>query len=403
MKKLLVCLCLFLSIFAINSCGQKLENPSEKQEDSSTELNQNNEEKGVEIEQEKNQEENADAVTNEENSEEQSADMSGYKYLLYSKSNLEIPLLGFNIPDSYAVMESHESGKSYKGNIQPSSYNIFLIKDEKYITFCASVDEEDILEDQYFVYLDSDSKYPAEFQEEVETKWGTARLYFVTEESSYVDEYTSPVSYSEVAIIHISNSVVMFRIFVDGNTYTGEMAQLLPLMTNEETASDNNEMIDNQTVIGDDWDYIIYDTENPNDPKAVLGFRNVDEWEYREGSDRLSSGNRTYFHEYQIQQDLKIIHVETRPELYDLYFKSGVTGSGLKITNMEEAGKMEIAAGTGTLYAIEVQYDDNNTQKEAVGVIRNNGSDVFIEYANYFNVEDPVQELQELLPLFFGE
>lgn len=337
--------------------------------------------------------------------------LTGYEYSLYSYINDGEPIIGFNIPIEYSI-SGHGTSKHFDSrhpylhqfSTGSSIKNTYMFLDINSIGYEVTEDNTLVCTSDYEDYI-TPYTTTIEDQGEIETEFGTAKLYFGTKTQG-----NSATQYREIALLQIENEVIKVELSFAGKekSYTGKIEELLPklLTPNSEntfqiysTELDNVEK--NHLTVDDNYAHIYYQdgshNPNPGTPKgtAVIGMNDIDGWD-NFGGTFFVSGDQSK--SIEISTDI----ADNHSLLFNLYFEDSrvwMEDIGI-ITDKQQIGEMETPFGTALLYYIKIESPEGKNYEHEVALLNNQDTNIVIVYTDYKRTYDGEYDgvLEGLLP-----
>lgn len=296
--------------------------------------------------------------------------LDNYDYYLYDRpsswsSDYIIPIvMGFNYP--------YKADDYSDGGIYPDRY---LFKSDIYGGLIISLEE----------YIPTEND---ELKTEIETPYGTAKIYWCVESSDEVaclssDEYDFKISWFKYG----------------AENYSGTLEKILPtILTPIESSSiSQHEVASSNITVEQNYDAYIYHSINE---APTIGFNELDGWNLSMSSQPPVEGVSSAYSFY------KADNYETGDSILitsDDYIYKYVS-SGRNLCEIIETEDIETPFGIAKLFYIK-RTDTSEPIEEEIAVINNNGHIVTINlWNNNQNSYDGIYDykLKEILPLLFN-
>lgn len=341
---------------------------------------------------------------------------NGYDYLLYYDSEInegtrDYPvILGFNYP--------YKADSIINSTFAPSRYNF----DTKYTEVIDSVpyraaDYFTITSEQYEITSDNKLIYAApnftgeqddtdvEEKGEVETPYGTAKVYFAkTHEEGFDDRC------KEVALLNTGDYTVTLIWGSSGDLeeYSGTLETLIPLVFSPIEISDDQKIqIDENSISADESYSVLMKTGSYGNKVTVFGFNPIPESENwyvsstvtdAEGSSekfQMDDQNRSSESDWGKQHGSVIVTYD--PAYYNYFF------GGRGMVTMDEKASVETPFGTAKIF-YATRQETVSPESEEVAVINNLGTNIIIDYCPYDSISDGTYrgKLEEIIPKLFN-
>ncbi len=341
---------------------------------------------------------------------------NGYDYLLYYDSEInegtrDYPvILGFNYP--------YKADSIINSTFAPSRYNF----DTKYTEVIDSVpyraaDYFTITSEQYEITSDNKLIYAApilpenrndtdvEEKGEVETPYGTAKVYFAkTHEEGFDDRC------KEVALLNTGDYTVTLIWGSSGDLeeYSGTLETLIPLVFSPIEVSDDQKIqIDENSISADESYSVLMKTGFYGNKVTVFGFNPIPESENwyvsstvtdAEGSSekfQMDDQNRSSESDWGKQHGSVIVTYD--PAYFNYFF------GGRGMVTMDEKASVETPFGTAKIF-YATRQETVSPESEEVAVINNLGTNIIIDYCPYDSISDGTYrgKLEEIIPKLFN-
>lgn len=341
---------------------------------------------------------------------------NGYDYLLYYDSEInegtrDYPvILGFNYP--------YKADSIINSTFAPSRYNF----DTKYTEVIDSVpyraaDYFTITSEQYEITSDNKLIYAApnftgeqddtdvEEKGEVETPYGTAKVYFAkTHEEGFDDRC------KEVALLNTGDYTVTLIWGSSGDLeeYSGTLETLIPLVFSPIEISDDQKIqIDENSISADESYSVLIKTGSYGNKVTVFGFNPIPESENwyvsstvtdAEGSSekfQMDDQNRSSESDWGKQHGSVIVTYD--PAYFNYFF------GGRGMVTMDEKASVETPFGTAKIF-YATRQETVSPESEEVAVINNLGTNIIIDYCPYDSISDGTYrgKLEEIIPKLFN-
>jgi|GEM_PF-2570355 lipoprotein len=341
---------------------------------------------------------------------------NGYDYLLYYDSEInegtrDYPvILGFNYP--------YKADSIINSTFAPSRYNF----DTKYTEVIDSVpyraaDYFTITSEQYEITSDNKLIYAApnftreqddtdvEEKGEVETPYGTAKVYFAkTHEEGFDDRC------KEVALLNTGDYTVTLIWGSSGDLeeYSGTLETLIPLVFSPIEVSDDQKIqIDENSISADESYSVLMKTGSYGNKVTVFGFNPIPESENwyvsstvtdAEGSSekfQMDDQNRSSESDWGKQHGSVIVTYD--PAYFNYFF------GGRGMVTMDEKASVETPFGTAKIF-YATRQETVSPESEEVAVINNLGTNIIIDYCPYDSISDGTYrgKLEEIIPKLFN-
>lgn len=341
---------------------------------------------------------------------------NGYDYLLYYDSEInegtrDYPvILGFNYP--------YKADSIINSTFAPSRYNF----DTKYTEVIDSVpyhaaDYFTITSEQYEITPDNKLIYAApnftgeqddtdvEEKGEVETPYGTAKVYFAkTHEEGFDDRC------KEVALLNTGDYTVTLIWGSSGDLeeYSGTLETLIPLVFSPIEVSDDQKIqIDENSISADESYSVLMKTGSYGNKVTVFGFNPIPESENwyvsstvtdAEGSSekfQMDDQNRSSESDWGKQHGSVIVTYD--PAYFNYFF------GGRGMVTMDEKASVETPFGTAKIF-YATRQETVSPESEEVAVINNLGTNIIIDYCPYDSISDGTYrgKLEEIIPKLFN-
>lgn len=341
---------------------------------------------------------------------------NGYDYLLYYDSEInegtrDYPvILGFNYP--------YKADSIINSTFAPSRYNF----DTKYTEVIDSVpyraaDYFTITSEQYEITSDNKLIYAApnftreqddtdvEEKGEVETPYGTAKVYFAkTHEEGFDDRC------KEVALLNTGDYTVTLIWGSSGDLeeYSGTLETLIPLVFSPIEVSDDQKIqIDENSISADESYSVLMKTGSYGNKVTVFGFNPIPESENwyvsstvtdAEGSSekfQMDDQNRSSESDWGKQHGSVIVTYD--PAYFNYFF------GGRGMVTMDEKASVETPFGTAKIF-YATRQETVSPESEEVAVINNLGTNMIIDYCPYDSISDGTYrgKLEEIIPKLFN-
>ena len=341
---------------------------------------------------------------------------NGYDYLLYYDSEInegtrDYPvILGFNYP--------YKADSIINSTFAPSRYNF----DTKYTEVIDSVpyraaDYFTITSEQYEITSDNKLIYAApnftgeqddtdvEEKGEVETPYGTAKVYFAkTHEEGFDDRC------QEVALLNTGDYTVTLIWGSSGDLeeYSGTLETLIPLVFSPIEVSDDQKIqIDENSISADESYSVLMKTGSYGNKVTVFGFNPIPESENwyvsstvtdAEGSSKkfqMDDQNRSSESDWGKQHGSVIVTYD--PAYFNYFF------GGRGMVTMDEKASVETPFGTAKIF-YATRQETVSPESEEVAVINNLGTNIIIDYCPYDSISDGTYrgKLEEIIPKLFN-
>lgn len=341
---------------------------------------------------------------------------NGYDYLLYYDSEInegtrDYPvILGFNYP--------YKADSIINSTFAPSRYNF----DTKYTEVVDSVpyraaDYFTITSEQYEITSDNKLIYAApnftgeqddtdvEEKGEVETPYGTAKVYFAkTHEEGFDDRC------KEVALLNTGDYTVTLIWGSSGDLeeYSGTLETLIPLVFSPIEVSDDQKIqIDENSISADESYSVLMKTGSYGNKVTVFGFNPIPESENwyvsstvtdAEGSSekfQMDDQNRSSESDWGKQHGSVIVTYD--PAYFNYFF------GGRGMVTMDEKASVETPFGTAKIF-YATRQETVSPESEEVAVINNLGTNIIIDYCPYDSISDGTYrgKLEEIIPKLFN-
>lgn len=341
---------------------------------------------------------------------------NGYDYLLYYDSEInegtrDYPvILGFNYP--------YKADSIINSTFAPSRYNF----DTKYTEVIDSVpyraaDYFTITSEQYEITSDNKLIYAApnftgeqddtdvEEKGEVETPYGTAKVYFAkTHEEGFDDRC------KEVALLNTGDYTVTLIWGSSGDLeeYSGTLETLIPLVFSPIEISDDQKIqIDENSISADESYSVLMKTGSYGNKVTVFGFNPIPESENwyvsstvtdAEGSSekfQMDDQNRSSESDWGKQHGSVIVTYD--PAYFNYFF------GGRGMVTMDEKASVETPFGTAKIF-YATRQETVSPESEEVAVINNLGTNIIIDYCPYDSISDGTYrgKLEEIIPKLFN-
>lgn len=341
---------------------------------------------------------------------------NGYDYLLYYDSEInegtrDYPvILGFNYP--------YKADSIINSTFAPSRYNF----DTKYTEVIDSVpyraaDYFTITSEQYKITSDNKLIYAApnftgeqddtdvEEKGEVETPYGTAKVYFAkTHEEGFDDRC------KEVALLNTGDYTVTLIWGSSGDLeeYSGTLETLIPLVFSPIEVSDDQKIqIDENSISADESYSVLMKTGSYGNKVTVFGFNPIPESENwyvsstvtdAEGSSekfQMDDQNRSSESDWGKQHGSVIVTYD--PAYFNYFF------GGRGMVTMDEKASVETPFGTAKIF-YATRQETVSPESEEVAVINNLGTNIIIDYCPYDSISDGTYrgKLEEIIPKLFN-
>lgn len=341
---------------------------------------------------------------------------NGYDYLLYYDSEInegtrDYPvILGFNYP--------YKADSIINSTFAPSRYNF----DTKYTEVIDSVpyraaDYFTITSEQYEITSDNKLIYVApnftgeqddtdvEEKGEVETPYGTAKVYFAkTHEEGFDDRC------KEVALLNTGDYTVTLIWGSSGDLeeYSGTLETLIPLVFSPIEVSDDQKIqIDENSISADESYSVLMKTGSYGNKVTVFGFNPIPESENwyvsstvtdAEGSSekfQMDDQNRSSESDWGKQHGSVIVTYD--PAYFNYFF------GGRGMVTMDEKASVETPFGTAKIF-YATRQETVSPESEEVAVINNLGTNIIIDYCPYDSISDGTYrgKLEEIIPKLFN-
>ena len=341
---------------------------------------------------------------------------NGYDYLLYYDSEInegtrDYPvILGFNYP--------YKADSIINSTFAPSRYNF----DTKYTEVIDSVpyraaDYFTITSEQYEITSDNKLIYAApnftgeqddtdvEEKGEVETPYGTAKVYFAkTHEEGFDDRC------KEVALLNTGDYTVTLIWGSSGDLeeYSGTLETLIPLVFSPIEVSDGQKIqIDENSISADESYSVLMKTGSYGNKVTVFGFNPIPESENwyvsstvtdAEGSSekfQMDDQNRSSESDWGKQHGSVIVTYD--PAYFNYFF------GGRGMVTMDEKASVETPFGTAKIF-YATRQETVSPESEEVAVINNLGTNIIIDYCPYDSISDGTYrgKLEEIIPKLFN-
>lgn len=341
---------------------------------------------------------------------------NGYDYLLYYDSEInegtrDYPvILGFNYP--------YKADSIINSTFAPSRYNF----DTKYTEVIDSVpyraaDYFTITSEQYEITSDNKLIYAApnftgeqddtdvEEKGEVETPYGTAKVYFAkTHEEGFDDRC------KEVALLNTGDYTVTLIWGSSGDLeeYSGTLETLIPLVFSPIEVSDDQKIqIDENSISADESYSVLMKTGSYGNKVTVFGFNPIPESENwyvsstvtdAEGSSekfQMDDQNRSSESDWGKQHGSVIATYD--PAYFNYFF------GGRGMVTMDEKASVETPFGTAKIF-YATRQETVSPESEEVAVINNLGTNIIIDYCPYDSISDGTYrgKLEEIIPKLFN-
>lgn len=341
---------------------------------------------------------------------------NGYDYLLYYDSEInegtrDYPvILGFNYP--------YKADSIINSTFAPSRYNF----DTKYTEVIDSVpyraaDYFTITSEQYEITSDNKLIYTApnftgeqddtdvEEKGEVETPYGTAKVYFAkTHEEGFDDRC------KEVALLNTGDYTVTLTWGSSGDLeeYSGTLETLIPLVFSPIEVSDDQKIqIDENSISADESYSVLMKTGSYGNKVTVFGFNPIPESENwyvsstvtdAEGSSekfQMDDQNRSSESDWGKQHGSVIVTYD--PAYFNYFF------GGRGMVTMDEKASVETPFGTAKIF-YATRQETVSPESEEVAVINNLGTNIIIDYCPYDSISDGTYrgKLEEIIPKLFN-
>lgn len=341
---------------------------------------------------------------------------NGYDYLLYYDSEInegtrDYPvILGFNYP--------YKADSIINSTFAPSRYNF----DTKYTEVIDSVpyhaaDYFTITSEQYEITSDNKLIYAApnftgeqddtdvEEKGEVETPYGTAKVYFAkTHEEGFDDRC------KEVALLNTGDYTVTLIWGSSGDLeeYSGTLETLIPLVFSPIEVSDDQKIqIDENSISADESYSVLMKTGSYGNKVTVFGFNPIPESENwyvsstvtdAEGSSekfQMDDQNRSSESDWGKQHGSVIVTYD--PAYFNYFF------GGRGMVTMDEKASVETPFGTVKIF-YATRQETVSPESEEVAVINNLGTNIIIDYCPYDSISDGTYrgKLEEIIPKLFN-
>lgn len=341
---------------------------------------------------------------------------NGYDYLLYYDSEInegtrDYPvILGFNYP--------YKADSIINSTFAPSRYNF----DTKYTKVIDSVpyhaaDYFTITSEQYEITSDNKLIYTApnftgeqndtdvEEKGEVETPYGTAKIYFArTHEEGFDDRC------KEVALLNTGDYTVTLTWGSSGDLeeYSGTLETLIPLVFSPVEVSDDQKIqIDENSISADESYSVLMKTGSYGDKVTVFGFNPIPESENwyvsstvtdAEGSSekfQMDDQNRSSESDWGKQHGSVIVTYD--PAYFNYFF------GGRGMVTMDEKASVETPFGTAKIF-YATRQETVAPESEEVAAINNLGTNIVIDYCPYDSISDGTYrgKLEEIIPKLFN-
>lgn len=342
---------------------------------------------------------------------------NGYDYLLYYDSEInegtrDYPvILGFNYP--------YKADSKNNSAFAPSRYDF----DTKYTEVIDSVpylatDYFTITSEQYEITSDNKLIYTApnftgeqddtdvEEKGEVETPYGTAKIYFArTHEEGFDDRCR------EVALLNTGDYTVTLTWGSSGDLeeYSGTLETLIPLVFSPvEVSNDQKIQIDENSISADE-SYSVLMKTGPyyNDKVTVFGFNPIPESENWYGSSTVTAADgsskkfqmkdRNMSSESDWGKQHGSVIVTYDPAYFNYFF------GGRGMVTMDEKASVETPFGTAKIF-YATRQETVFPESEEVAVINNLGTNIVIDYCPYDSFSDGTYrgKLEEIIPKLFN-
>lgn len=341
---------------------------------------------------------------------------NGYDYLLYYDSEInegtrDYPvILGFNYP--------YKADSIINSTFAPSRYNF----DTKYTEVIDSVpyraaDYFTITSEQYEITSDNKLIYAApnftgeqddtdvEEKGEVETPYGTAKVYFAkTHEEGFDDRC------KEVALLNTGDYTVTLIWGSSGDLeeYSSTLETLIPLVFSPIEVSDDQKIqIDENSISADESYSVLMKTGSYGNKVTVFGFNPIPESENwyvsstvtdAEGSSekfQMDDQNRSSESDWGKQHGSVIVTYD--PAYFNYFF------GGRGMVTMDEKASVETPFGTAKIF-YATRQETVSPESEEVAVINNLGTNIIIDYCPYDSISDGTYrgKLEEIIPKLFN-
>lgn len=341
---------------------------------------------------------------------------NGYDYLLYYDSEInegtrDYPvILGFNYP--------YKADSIINSTFAPSRYNF----DTKYTEVIDSVpyraaDYFTITSEQYEITSDNKLIYAApnftgeqddtdvEEKGEVETPYGTAKVYFAkTHEEGFDDRC------KEVALLNTGDYTVTLIWGSSGDLeeYSGTLETLIPLVFSPIEVSDDQKIqIDENSISADESYSVLMKTGSYGNKVTVFGFNPIPESENwyvsstvtdAEGSSekfQMDDQNRSSESDWGKQHGSVIVTYD--PAYFNYFF------GGRGMVTMDEKASVETPFDTAKIF-YATRQETVSPESEEVAVINNLGTNIIIDYCPYDSISDGTYrgKLEEIIPKLFN-
>lgn len=326
--------------------------------------------------------------------EEEVKDFSQFKYKIMQDGKT---LFGFNAPQEYIVSNSFEGGdginKTYCYRIYEKNIGDFELE----ISTEYELTENHELINKVTQDVES---ITLEKKSEVETDLGIAELYFTTEEGAYYkieNNEANEVVYDmhrELAALNINEATVTFwfsqkdeEMKSSVEEYTGQLEKLLPLLlaeaTDKEFLENKEGLYDNFVEVEDSWAHVLYARET-QPYVAVMGFNDVEGWEFWEGDVDVNGGINYVFTGRFVNENTGW-EINTNQENftnnYNFYFEKGASSIEQYeiLQRTDEIGEVDSPFGKILLYKSVSDSKTGVANEYQFGIIRNNGINIWIE------------------------
>lgn len=341
---------------------------------------------------------------------------NGYDYLLYYDSEInegtrDYPvILGFNYP--------YKADSIINSTFAPSRYNF----DTKYTEVIDSVpyraaDYFTITSEQYEITSDNKLIYAApnftgeqddtdvEEKGEVETPYGTAKVYFAkTHEEGFDDRC------QEVALLNTGDYTVTLTWGSSGDLeeYSGTLETLIPLVFSPIEVSDDQKIqIDENSISADESYSVLMKTGSYGNKVTVFGFNPIPESENWHSSSTVTDAEGSSKKFQMVDRNISSesdwgkqhgsVIVTYDPAYFNYFF------GGRGMVTMDEKASVETPFGTAKIF-YATRQETVFPESEEVAVINNLGTNIIIDYCPADSISDATYrgKLEEIIPKLFN-